>query len=87
MEIGEIIEGQGRGAGPAARKAAAVRQAINLIVEEVRKFSKMSKVQRVFLLGQRAFVAWFIREEGMNRAEAEQTWKDDFGKQEDLHHR
>ena len=57
-----------------ARRGIAETQKVGQILSEVRTFSLMTKKRRVFLLGQKAFVAWYHREEEMSKEEAEAKW-------------
>ena len=69
LELRMGTSGEGRG-----RRAAKEKEQVRSILQEVRTFSTMKKRQRVFLLGHRAFMQWYIREEGYSPEEAAEKW-------------
>ena len=57
-----------------ARRGQQETEKVNQILAEVREFSLMTKRRRIFLLGHKAFLSWFQREEGMSLEEAQAKW-------------
>ena len=61
------------------RRGAAEKQLAVKILEEVRRYSKMSVRHRVFLLGEKPFIQWYVREEGMSPEAAAAKWTASLG--------
>ncbi|CAK0868961.1 unnamed protein product, partial [Prorocentrum cordatum] len=60
----------------AARRGAFQRQAAESFLEEIKQYERVSKQRYVFMLGERAFMAWFIREELYSKEEAQKKWNE-----------
>lgn len=65
------------GAGGIRRRGGAEKAMAAQIIAELRRFSRLSEQHRVFLLSERAFKAYFIREEGYTAEEAAARWDRD----------
>ena len=64
---------------PGVRRGAEERHKCANMLEEIWVFSRTYKERATVMLGQKAFVQWFMRTEGMTKEEAEQKWSDDLG--------